>query len=111
MTSRVRKRILPVERARPANLVELDEFYRLFFLPLVRRGVRRHGLSFEDAGDVVQDAFILALSKLDPERNPKAWLYQVVDHLALNLRRKTRRRALLVARWQERDSPNHQAND
>jgi DNA-directed RNA polymerase specialized sigma24 family protein len=77
----------------------LDEFYRLFFLPLVRRAVRRYGLSFEDAGDVVQDAFVLAVGKLDPARNPKAWLYQVVDHLAVNLRRKTQRRAALMARW------------
>lgn len=78
---------------------ELEQFYRLFFLPLVRRAVRRHRLSFEDAGDVVQDAFVLAVGKLDPSRNPKAWLYQVVDHLAANWKRKTLRRARLVARW------------
>jgi DNA-directed RNA polymerase specialized sigma24 family protein len=79
---------------------ELEDFYRLFFLPLVRRGVRKHRLSFEDAGDIVQDAFVLAVGKLDPARNPKAWLYQVVDHLAVNFQRKTIRRAKLVARWQ-----------
>jgi DNA-directed RNA polymerase specialized sigma24 family protein len=48
---------------------------------------------------VVQDAFVLAISKLDARRNPKAWLYQVVDHLALNWRRKAIRRAQLSARW------------
>jgi DNA-directed RNA polymerase specialized sigma24 family protein len=82
---------------------ELEVFYRLFFLPLVRRAVRRHGMSFEDAGDVVQDAFVLAVGKLNPERNPKAWLYSVVDHLAVNARRKTLRRARLVERWQPRE--------
>jgi DNA-directed RNA polymerase specialized sigma24 family protein len=56
----------------------------------------------EDAGDVVQDAFILALAKLDPSKNPKAWLYQVVDHMAVNWQRKIQRRADLLARW---DSP------
>jgi DNA-directed RNA polymerase specialized sigma24 family protein len=81
---------------------ELETFYRQFFLPLVRRAVRKQGMSFEDAGDVVQDAFILALGKLDVSKNPKAWLYQVVDHLAVNWQRKIHRRAELLARW---DSP------
>lgn len=53
----------------------------------------------EDAGDVVQDAFIVALGKLDLSRNPKAWLYQVVDHLAVNWQRKIQRRASLLAKW------------
>jgi RNA polymerase sigma factor (sigma-70 family) len=82
---------------------ELEVFYRQFFLPLVRRAVRKQGLSMEDAGDVVQDAFILALGKLDVSKNPKAWLYQVVDHLAVNWQRKTQRRARLLAKW---DSPD-----
>ena len=82
---------------------DLDRFYRLFFLPLVRRAVRRHHMSFEDAGDVVQDAFVLAVGKLDPSRNPKAWLYQVVDHLARNWNRKTLRRARLTALWQPQE--------
>ena len=79
---------------------EVESFYRQFFLPLVRRAVRKQGLSIEDAGDVVQDAFILALGKLDPSKNPKAWLYQVVDHLAVNWQRKIQRRASLLARWE-----------
>jgi DNA-directed RNA polymerase specialized sigma24 family protein len=58
----------------------------------------------EDAGDVVQDAFILALAKLDVSKNPKAWLYQVVDHLAVNWQRKTQRRAKLLAKWDSADS-------
>jgi DNA-directed RNA polymerase specialized sigma24 family protein len=62
-------------------------------------------MSFEDAGDIVQDAFVLAVGKLDPAKNPKAWLYQVVDHLAVNWQRKTLRRARLVARWQRPEVP------
>ena len=86
--------------ARPEGYApELEAFYRQFFLPLVRRAVRKQGLSMEDAGDVVQDAFILALGKLDPSKNPKAWLYQVVDHLAVNWQRKIQRRASLLANW------------
>lgn len=92
-----------------ANPADLERFYRRFFLPLVRRAVRRHKLSFEDAGDIVQDAFVLALAKLDPSRNPKAWLYQVVDHLAINWRRKALRRAKLAAKWQTADTPMRQA--
>jgi len=83
---------------------EVEAFYRQFFLPLVRRAVRKQGLTMEDAGDVVQDAFILALGKLDVSKNPKAWLYQVVDHLAVNWQRKTQRRARLLAKWDPNDS-------
>jgi DNA-directed RNA polymerase specialized sigma24 family protein len=73
-----------------------DEFYRRYFLPLVRRSSWKHGLDKEDARDVVQEAFMIALAKLDPERNTRAWLIQVVDHLSLNFQRKAFRRAKLV---------------
>lgn len=101
----------PAPVSREAYAPELETFYRQFFLPLVRRAVRKQGLSMEDAGDVVQDAFILALGKLDPSKNPKAWLYQVVDHLARNWRRKDRRHADLLARWEPvaADRRNRQA--
>jgi DNA-directed RNA polymerase specialized sigma24 family protein len=66
---------------------------------LVSRASRRFGLSNEDARDIVQDAFVIALVKLDIAQNPKAWLMRVVDHLSANLRRKARRREELVARW------------
>ena len=78
---------------------ELDAFYRQFFLPLVRRAVRRHGLSNEDACDVVQEAFVVALVKMEAEGNAIAWLKQVVDFLAVNLKRTTSRRARLRAQW------------
>ena len=89
----------PLPVSPEAYAPELEAFYRQFFLPLVRRAVRKQGLSMEDAGDIVQDAFILALGKLDPSKNPKAWLYQVVDHLAVNWHRKIHRRAELLAKW------------
>lgn len=82
-----------------ADPAQLDEFYRRYFLPLVRRATWKHRLEKEDARDVVQDAFLLALVKLDPRRNPKAWLIQVVDHLSTNFQRKVVRRAKLVSRW------------
>jgi DNA-directed RNA polymerase specialized sigma24 family protein len=88
----------------PALPAEFEEFYRKFFLPLVRRAAWKHGLSKEDARDVVQEAFILALEKLDPRRNPRAWLIQVVDHLSLNFQRKVVRRARLVSRWSSPES-------
>jgi DNA-directed RNA polymerase specialized sigma24 family protein len=56
-------------------------------------------MSFSDADDLVQDVFILALRKLDPNKNPKAWLYQVLDHLCRNFLRKELRRAKLMAAW------------
>ena len=90
---------VPASHSLPALPAELEEFYRKFFLPLVRRAAWKHGLSKEDARDVVQEAFILALEKLDPRRNPRAWLIQVVDHLSLNFQRKVVRRARLVSRW------------
>jgi DNA-directed RNA polymerase specialized sigma24 family protein len=85
--------------AAPANSAELESFYLEYFLPLVRRAIRRHRLSSEDAHDLVQEAFVLAIAKLDARRNPRAWLYQVVDHLAANHHRKVARRARLTAHW------------
>lgn len=90
---------VPASPSLSALPAEFEQFYRKFFLPLVRRAAWKYGLSKEDARDVVQEAFILALAKLDPRRNPKAWLIQVVDHLSLNFQRKAVRRARLVSRW------------
>jgi len=87
-----------------ADPVQLDEFYRQYFLPLVRRATWKHRLEKEDARDVVQEAFLLAVVKLDPRRNPKAWLIQVVDHLSTNFQRKVARRAKLVSQWSPTDA-------
>src|SRR2546422_5765078 len=78
---------------------ELEGFYRQLFLPLVRRATWRHGLSKEDARDVVQDAFVLAVVKLKVGGNGRSWLMSTVDHLAVNFRRKGARRARLREHW------------
>jgi len=78
---------------------ELEAFYLQLFLPLVRRATWRHGLSKEDARDVVQDAFLLAVVKLKVGGNAPVWLARVVDQLSMNFRRKGARRARLEARW------------
>ena len=78
---------------------ELEGFYRQLFLPLVRRATWKHGLSKEDARDIVQDAFVLAVVKLKAGGNARAWLATTVDNLAVNFRRKGARRARLEARW------------
>ncbi len=83
----------------PMGEPELESFYTRVFLPLVRRATWKHRLSPEDASDIVQDAFVLALGKLDSCGNPKAWLIQVVDHLSVNHQRKAARRAHLAAKW------------
>ena len=113
MASRARREQPPVAastRARePMSEAELEGFYRSVFLPLVRRATWKHGLSPDDASDIVQDAFLLALGKIDRAGHPKSWLVQVVDHLAMNHRRKVARRAQLRSRWV--GSPNTVASD
>lgn len=83
----------------PTSKERLEEFYRDFFLPLVWRATWRNGLAKEDARDVVQEAFLVAVTKLRGEESAKAWLNQVVDNLCANHRRKTFRRARLAAKW------------
>ena len=82
-----------------ADASQIEAFYRELFLPLVRRAIRRHGLSNEDARDVVQEAFLVALAKMGNDGNAIAWLKQVVDFLAVNLKRTASRRAGLLAKW------------
>lgn len=77
----------------------MESLYRAFFLRLVRRVTWKYGLGKDDAREIVQDAFLLAIARLEPDRNPRAWIYSVVDRLAANWKRKIGRRALLLARW------------
>ena len=86
-----------------AKASEIEAFYLELFLPLVRRAIRRHGLSNEDACDVVQEAFVVALVKMENEGNAIAWLKQVVDFMAVNLKRTALRRASLLAKWERPD--------
>jgi len=88
-----------VGSASGASWAALEDFHRDFFLPLVWRATYRHGLSKEDARDIVQDAFVLAITELRADGNPRAWLNQVVDNLCANHRRKESRRTHLVSRW------------
>ena len=83
----------------PMSDPDLDAFYRRIYLPLVRRVTWKHRLIREDARDIVQDAFVIALTRLNGSGNPKAWLIQVVDHLSINHRRRTMRRAHLAQKW------------
>ena len=83
----------------PATPLDLEVFYRRTFRPLIRHVVFKYGLSKEDASDVVQEAFVIAVVKLKRDGNPKAWLTRVVDGLAVNLIRKNLRRTDLAARW------------
>lgn len=82
-----------------ASADDLERFHRDLFLPLVWRVTWRHGLSKEDARDIVQDAFVLALTKLRADGNARSWLTRVVDNLVANARRKTARRSSLSARY------------
>jgi DNA-directed RNA polymerase specialized sigma24 family protein len=78
---------------------EFEALYRSLFSTLVRRAMCRYALSFEDARDVVQDAFAVGLEKIDFGQNPPAWLHRVVDYLSMNVVRKNRRRINLMSRW------------
>jgi DNA-directed RNA polymerase specialized sigma24 family protein len=103
LTAKPRPEVKTALAAAPADRLvsgsEIEATYRDLFLPLVRRGIRRHRLSNEDARDVVQQAFVVALTKMEVEGNSAAWLKQVVDFLAVNLKRTAGRRADLIARW------------
>jgi len=83
----------------PSSHEELERIYRSLYSPLVNRVTWRFHLSREDACDIVQDAFAIALIKLDTCKNPEGWLTQVVDFLAVNMCRKSKRRAALLSRW------------
>jgi DNA-directed RNA polymerase specialized sigma24 family protein len=95
----------------PMSEADLAAFYDEVFLPLVRRATWRYGLSKEDAKDVVQDAFLVAIEKIDSAKNPKAWLIQVVDHIALNQQRKLIRRLQLTAKWGSRGGTDQEPMD
>lgn len=115
MSSREKQRPLGQLGARPARVpmteADLEVFYCQTFLPLVRRATWKHGLSKEDARDIVQDAFVLGIAKIDSAGNPRAWLIQVVDLLSINHQRKAARRAQLAARWGGVDATERRADD
>ncbi|MGH9365331.1 MAG: RNA polymerase sigma factor [Thermoanaerobaculia bacterium] len=89
---RVRKR-RRIDRRRVAHLYE--ELYG----PLVRQAGWNRRVSLEDAEDIAQDSFVLALGKMGSKGNAAAWLARVVDHLAANVVRTRGRRAEILQRW------------
>jgi DNA-directed RNA polymerase specialized sigma24 family protein len=87
---------------RPAACVkrqEIEASYEELFGKLVRRARWKHGLDEEDARDMVQEAFLIAIVKMGEVRHLGAWLDGAVDNLAINLRRTGGRRAKLLAFW------------
>lgn len=103
MTGRQRPRAPSEGSARgaskPVRRSRIEACYRRLRKGLLRRAKWKHGLSEEDASDVVQQAFIVALGKMGSVVNTQAWLERVVDGLAVNLRRTGARRAKLLAFW------------
>jgi DNA-directed RNA polymerase specialized sigma24 family protein len=88
---------------KPKKRPELEASYRKLFRDLVRRARWKYGLSREDASDVVQEAFLVALVKIGSVRNTRAWLEGVVDRLAVNFIRTGERRARLLSLWKPSD--------
>ena len=86
-------------------MAAFDAIYRALFVRLVRRATWRFGLSKEDASEVVQDAFMVALVKLDTNGDPLPWLCRTVDNIAVNWNRKASRRARLMAKWGTASEP------
>lgn len=84
---------------RRISRVRLAELYVRLFDGLVRYVIWKHRRAPDDAKDLVQEAFLLALGKLVSTRNARVWFTQTLDHLALNQQRKEARRAELRARW------------
>ncbi len=95
--SETQRRLTSAERRRLRRQIEAS--YRNLFLCWVGRLRRKYGLSRDDARDVVQDAFLLAMAKLPRIENMRVWLEGVISRLALDLLRKRDRRAELLARW------------
>jgi DNA-directed RNA polymerase specialized sigma24 family protein len=77
--------------------LDIEAAYLKLFKDLIRRAKFKHGLSSEDASDVVQQAFLVALTRLGSVTNTRAWLSRVVDHLAVNFVRTAKRRAKLLS--------------
>ena len=78
---------------------ELEALYREHDT-LVRRVEWKHRLPTEDAEDLAQKAFMLAIEKkIGSEGNAAAWLIRTVDFLAVRHVSKLVRRARLRAHW------------
>jgi len=83
---------------------KIEEFYRRFFPVLVRHAAWKFSISEEDAEDMAQETFVLALLKMGAKGNARAWFFRVVDQMSVNLQRKEKRRAAILERWGEVES-------
>lgn len=93
----------PRPAARHVSLERIEALYKELSGLLMRYASWRHGLSREDSGDMVQQVFVIALEKMESEKNAKTWLIRVLDGLAANQHRTAARRSALLERWGERD--------
>lgn len=89
---------------RRISRARLAQLYVRLFDGLVRYVIWRHRRAPDDAQDLVQQAFLLALDKMISTRNARVWFTQTLDYLASNQQRKDARRAELLARWSPRKS-------
>ena len=77
----------------------LEAVYVAFYARIVRHVTWSFRLSKDDASEIVQEAFLLALQRVDVSGNPRAWIYRVAENLAANWRRKEDRRSRLLAQF------------
>lgn len=77
----------------------LEAIYVAFYARIVRHVTWTFRLSKDDASEIVQEAFLLALQRVDVNGNPRAWIYRVAENLAANWRRKEDRRSRLLAQF------------
>ena len=63
------------------DLVHLETFYRRNKAALVFWAKSRSSITFEEAEDVVQEAFVRALQQTKPISNPDAWLKKVMRQI------------------------------
>jgi DNA-directed RNA polymerase specialized sigma24 family protein len=99
MRDRIARGATSAKKSRSTSYPDVEVLYSRYFLPLARRACWRYHVSPEDAFDLVQEAFALALVKMSDATNPRAWLTSVVDNLAVNHRRKSARRKELARLW------------
>jgi DNA-directed RNA polymerase specialized sigma24 family protein len=90
---------LTPHRTDPAR-AEVEAQYQNLGKELLRRARYKYRVSREDAGDLVQQAFVIFWVKFPTVKDARPWLVAVVDRLALNLVRTGKRRANLLARFQ-----------
>jgi DNA-directed RNA polymerase specialized sigma24 family protein len=98
-TGRSRSKAGAYSGSQSIDLAQVEASYQKLSAELARRARWKHRLSKEDAKDIVQEAFSIAVVKMVSVRNARAWLEGIVDRLAVNFRRTGERRARLLKLW------------